>query len=243
MDEEAAKEAAKAVQEVAKTTGKVIDAATRVGGFLSKVVGNAAVEVGATIQDWAIFQRYKNLLRLQDKVEAIHASRKLEGKSIPVPPRFAIPLLQAASQEDDDSIQDLWAGLIANATDPQRHLDLKRVFIDILNSLEPLDTRLLQYLAGLGWMMYQNAGGGANTTKLATELKVTKKDVQFSLLNLHRLECIIDEYQITYDEAGTHTSALRVTNDKTTFRLSPLGFALLTACESTGPISESHGTG
>jgi hypothetical protein len=40
-------EAAKAPREVAKTAGKAIDAAEKVGGFLTKLFGGAQVELGA----------------------------------------------------------------------------------------------------------------------------------------------------------------------------------------------------
>jgi hypothetical protein len=33
----------------------------------------------------------------------------------------------------------MWAGLIANASDPNNRLNLKRVFSDVLGPLEPLD--------------------------------------------------------------------------------------------------------
>ena len=228
MDEESAK----AVQEVAKASGKAIDAASKVGGFIGKVIGDATIEISGSLHDWAKYFRYKNLLRIKDKVEALHILRKLNGQSIPVPPRFAIPLLEAASEEDDDSIQSLWAGLIANATDPQRHLEPKKIFIEILSSLEPFDARLLQYLASQGWLMFQNVpGGGVTVSKLETALGVPKVDVQFSLQNLHRLGCVVDEYQPTWDELGSSSIGIRILNDKVIFRPSPLGFLLLEACD------------
>lgn len=231
-------ETAKAAQEIAKATGKAIDLAEKAGGFIGKIVGDAVVEVGGAIHDWAKFFRYKNLLRLQDKVEDIHSARKLQGKIIPIPPRFAVPLLQAASQEDDNSIQDMWAGLIANATDPEKHLEPKKIFIEILSSLEPLDANILQYLAGQGWLMHRNIpSGGITVNKLCATLNANEKDVQLSLQNLHRLGCIIDEYEATWDQIDTTSFGQRVTDPKTTFRPSPLGLDLLTACDASTPTN------
>jgi hypothetical protein len=60
-----ADEEAKAVQEVAKSTGKVRDVVQRVGAFIKSVVGDAATELGQTLGDWARFYRDKNLCRIQ----------------------------------------------------------------------------------------------------------------------------------------------------------------------------------
>jgi len=226
-------ESAKAAQEIAKATGKAIELAQKVGGFLNKVVGDAAAELGGAIHDWARLFRYKNLLRLQDKVEEIHAARKLQGRNIPIAPRFAIPLLQAASEEDDESLQNMWAALIANATDPETQLEPRKIFTDILSSLEPLDAEILRYLAGQGWLMHRNVpGGGITVSKLSSSLNAPEKRIQISLQNLHRLGCVIDEYKATWDQIDTTSFGQRVTDPKTTFRPSPLGFELLEACDS-----------
>ena len=98
-----------------------------------------------------------------------------------------------------------------------------------------LDARLLQHLASQGWLMFQNVpGGGITVSKLEEELGVPKADVQLSLQNLHRLGCVVDEYQPTWDELGSSSIGIRVLNDKATFRPSPLGFSLLAACNIDG---------
>ncbi|MEX2163257.1 MAG: Abi-alpha family protein [Sulfuricaulis sp.] len=230
------KDTAKAAQEIAKAGGKALEVAEKVGAFLNKVVGDAVVELGGAVHDWARLFRYKNLLRLQDKVEEIHRERKLQGKSIPVAPRFAIPLLQAASQEDDESIQDMWAGLIANSTDPGRRLQPKKIFTEILSSIEPIDAQILKYLSSQGWLMHRNVpNGGITLAKIQSALGNSEDDIRLSLQNLHRLGCIIDEYEATWDQIDTTSFGQRITDPKTTFRPSPLGFSLLKACDPKLP--------
>ena len=104
----------KTVQEVAKTAGKALDLLEKVDGFLSEILGPASKEVGAYREDWARYFRMKNLLRIYDKFEAIKTKRRFEGKLNPIEFRLAIPLIQNASQEDNDSLQEMWANLIAN---------------------------------------------------------------------------------------------------------------------------------
>jgi hypothetical protein len=224
-------------------TKEIIEIVKSIGSFLNKLVGDAVVEVGGTLHDWAKLFRYRNLLRIQDKVEEIHRTRKLQGKSIPIPPRFAIPLIQAASQEDEPSIQDMWAALIANATDPERALEVKKVFTDILSSLEPLDARVLERLANQGWAMFRDGPhGGVTVPRLASTLKTSEKEIRFALQNLYRLGCIFSEYDPTYEQITAGSTGLRVSDPKTTFRPSPLGFDLLEACDRTGSIENRSET-
>lgn len=225
-------EAAKAVQEVAKAAGKAIDASGQLGGFLNKIVGGALVELGGTIQDWARYYRYTNLLKIRDRVEQIYATRQLEGKATPIPPRYAIPLIQRASEEDEPTIQELWAGLIANATDPSKHLDLNKVLLDVLASIEPLDVAILRFLNSQGWLMHRNIpGGGVNVARLSQQLGNGEQHIRLSLQNLHRLGLVGDEFEAAYKDVDSTSFGLRVTHPGTTFRPSPLGFALLKACE------------
>lgn len=227
MDEETAK----AAQEISRATGKGIDAAQKLGGFFSKILGNALGELGESLHDWAKLFRYKNLLRIQDRVEEIHSKRKLEGKFIPIPPRSAIPLLESASREDEPALQELWAALIANATDPNIRLDPRKVLIDVLSHLEPLDVKILQFLAGKNWLVFRNVqNGGYTVERLSTDLQVPTEETVQSLQNLARLGLVGDEYETKFDELDTSSFGLRVTKQETTFRPSPMGHALLKAC-------------
>jgi len=221
----------KITQQIAATTQEVASLAKKVGGFLNKVVGDAAMELGGAAHDWSRLIRYKNLLRINDKIEEIHRSRKLEGKSIPIPPRYAIPLLQAASAEDDGTIQGMWAGLIANASDPNGRLEPKKIFIDILSSAEPLDIQILDYMSRQNWLMFRDVpNGGISVEKLTQELKSSEKEIWLSLQNLHRLGCIIDEFESLPRQYGTTSFGQRITDPETSFRPSPLGHELLEAC-------------
>jgi len=227
MDEES-----KAVQELAKTTGKAIDISEKVGRFLKDIFGNALGEIGQIGYDWARFYRYQNLLRIRDKIEAIHKQRRIEGKTLPIPPRYAVPLIQNASQEDDETLQEMWAGLIANATDPEMHLNIKKIYINILSSLEPLDVSLLRFLAAMASPIAPGRNRiNLNMKTLGKNLSVTQKELELSLQNLARLNCVIDEHPETYNSIGSTSSGLRIRNPKTTFRPSSLGYYLIEACK------------
>jgi hypothetical protein len=139
-------EKAKAVQEVAKTTGKFIEAAEKAGGFVSKVVGGASTQLGGILEDWTRYFRYANLLKIADKVEAIHAGRRIEGKSIPIPLKTAIPMLEAASLEDNDTLQEVWARLIVNGMDPTFQESTHPGYVEVITQLSSDEAIILSEL-------------------------------------------------------------------------------------------------
>ena len=221
----------KAIEEAAKTAGKAIDVSEKLASFFKKVCGDAIVEAGGVLTDWARFFRYKNLLLIHDKVNEIHQKRKVEGKTTPIPARYAIPLIQKASTEDEESLQVMWAGLIANATDPNKRLEVKRIQIQILSELEPLDAHVLEFFSKQGWLMIRGPHSkGFSLERLSEELNVPREDLQISIENLARLGCILAERPVTYDDRHTSGVAVFFNNPNTTFRLSHLGSALLEAC-------------
>lgn len=61
----------------------------------------------------------------------------------PLSMKFAILLLQGGYLEDDNYLQDMWAKLLANAVNDKR-IELKRVYIDILERLSPLEGIILE---------------------------------------------------------------------------------------------------
>lgn len=113
----------------------VADTAKKVSEFLIKVIGQPLEQASGMLDDQLRLYRYKNLLNLQDKIEAIHKARKLAGKTIPIPPRFAMPILEAAALEDDESLRILWARLLANATDPNHIEPYHPAYCEILKQL------------------------------------------------------------------------------------------------------------
>jgi len=225
-------EEAKAVQEVAKATAKVLETSEKLGKFFRELIGDSLKELGGSFYDWAQYYREKNLLKIHDKKEEIYRKRKIEGKTNPLPPRYAIPIIQNASQEDDESLQNLWAALIANSTDPNSSISPKKIYIEILSSLEPLDAKLLMFFQKQGWKMIPGPHSkGFNVQKLSQALRANPKDIQLSLQNLARLGCIMDSYSQTLDTSDSTSFGAKISESTTTFRPTPLGSDLITVCD------------
>ena len=228
-------ENAKAVQQIAKTTRKGFDLGEKLGSFLSTIFGEGLKYLGGTFSDWTKYFRYKNFLNLKDKVQAIHEKREVVGKTIPIPPRYAIPLLEAASTEDDETIQDMWAGLIASATDPSTSFQLQKIYIQIISNLEPFDALLLEFLDEQNRknMEDNKSKSKLNSEYISTHFGKKREVINISLSNLFRLGCIIDVWENYWDsEKPNPFQGFRVNNSISDFRLSQLGKMLMQACKT-----------
>jgi len=138
-------ESAKAVQEAAKASGKVIDSATEIGAFLNKVFGGTVVDLGGLVGDPIRVFRQKRYLELVHKTNAELEEKGIEY-TVPVPAAIAVPLLEKATLQDDPIISDLWAKLLANAMDPNCSDRVDQSHSDQLGQLSRADVILLLIL-------------------------------------------------------------------------------------------------
>jgi hypothetical protein len=111
------------------------------------LVGQAPEQIGGIATDWATYLRCSNLLIIQDKVDAKLQKRALQGKTVPVRLRLAYPMLQAASLEDDETLQELWANLIANAMDPTYAEKIHPAYVEIIKQLSADEALILAAFA------------------------------------------------------------------------------------------------
>ncbi len=144
---EAVTETAKAVQEVAKTTGKALDAAQAGGAYLARMLGTVLEDaVGLLGGDLLRQYRIRNWHRISQKTFDKLDQRGVEQVE-PLSAKVIVPLLEAASNESDETLQDMWASLLANAMDPNKDTSLQRIFIDTLGQMEPVDVLIFKTMA------------------------------------------------------------------------------------------------
>ncbi len=139
-------ETAKAAQEIAKTTSKALDVAEKVGSFVAKVIGEPVECAVGMLSDKLRFMRWERQISMVDKCEEIIRQRQIEGKLRAVPPKLALPIMENASLEENDELQDLWANLLASALDPSFKGVVRAAFIDIIKQLEVVDAYILNFL-------------------------------------------------------------------------------------------------
>src|SRR5207302_1314472 len=101
-------EQAKAIQEVAKTTGAALELTGKAGAYVGWVLGTVPADlVGVLGGDWLAQVRIRNLARYWERTKEILGDRGMT-ETTAVSPSIAVPLLQAAADESREELQELW---------------------------------------------------------------------------------------------------------------------------------------
>ena len=88
--------------------------ADKVLDLVDKLCGPLTEEVGLLLGDKFRKYRVRNWI-----ATATECERMLRNAGLPpgaVPPRLLLPIIENSSLEDNDSLQGLWAGLLATAS-------------------------------------------------------------------------------------------------------------------------------
>ncbi len=144
---EAVTETAKAVQEVAKTGRALIEPGTDLAKYVARVLGTVPEDVvGFLVGDPLHELRQHTLTGILRAVFEKLRKRGVETAK-PIRPGPGKEAFEAASLETDETLQDMWAELLANAMDPNKDTSLQRVFIETLKQFEPIEAFVLQKIA------------------------------------------------------------------------------------------------
>lgn len=154
-------------------------AVEQVGKAVSKVTGSPAGEFGELLKDHIRFRRAKNLVKFYLKYQKIVEEAGIDQREVPF--RLWFPTFESASIEEDESMQERWAALLANAANPGAEVDVDPSFVETLKQLSPLEAKALD-------AMYRpplSETEGIVPAELATELAVSRKQalVLFNMLS------------------------------------------------------------
>lgn len=191
-------EGAKAAQEIAKAAGKGIDATREVGGFISRYIAGPLEQGMGIFEDRLRYMRWERQLRFMRRSDEVLHELGLPAPTRPVPLKVAIPLLQSASIEDDDDLQDRWVSLLVNAANADSKIEIQRSYIDILGQITSLEAKILDVIYALPFGSIQHEG--VETKDLPHSAKVATKedkslpdlsdDVKLAIGNLVRVGCL-----------------------------------------------------
>jgi len=227
-----ASEHAKAVAEVATTAGKAIDASREAGRFISRFIGGPLEQGMGIFEDRLRYMRWERQVRLMRRSEEVLRNLGINGPTRPVPMKIAIPLFQAASMEENDSLQDRWVNLLVNAANKDSGVEVNRSYIEILSQITPLEAQILDTLYSLPFAEIQHAGvltadlpGRANLAPENSSMWMGEPayEITLALANLARI--------------GTLRPTLTMGGGETFRRVTPtiLGSAFVSACRVRMP--------
>lgn len=85
----------------------------------------ANIEIVQLISNQIGFWRWKNLAKMNNKFQEECIKRNLDPKK--VAPKFLIPFLEAASLDEDEDIQKIWARLLADECEKEGSVSLRTI--------------------------------------------------------------------------------------------------------------------
>jgi Abortive infection alpha len=132
--------------------GEIAKAISPITGLVGKLFGPMADELGQYFGDSVRAYRQRNL----NKVIEGTLYKLEERGAVPhaVPPRLLLPIVEAASLEDDTVLQEMWSGLFASAATANRQLSPS--FVETLKQIGPDEAATLNVL-------YEKIGTNKNT--------------------------------------------------------------------------------
>ena len=116
------------------------------GKLILKLFGPLADEVGQYLADGFRQWRWRrdNFKKIAERCEREEEARGIDDNSLAsVAEGDAYRLAEACSFEDDETVQELWAGLITSAMDPDKDIVSTRAFVEILRAISPVEAGLL----------------------------------------------------------------------------------------------------
>ena len=116
--------------------------------LLSRICLPAAEELGLMMKDKVRFWRLKNILSIINKAEGKIAITA-ENTTLSIHPRVINEIMETGSWCDDDSIQEMWAGLICSACSPGNNSDRNLLFIQTLKLLTTTQAKLINHICTL----------------------------------------------------------------------------------------------
>jgi hypothetical protein len=112
--------------------------------FLRTLLGPATVEGGELLAEKIRLRRFKNQVSVLRQVQEMIEGAGLKAQQVNL--RTLVPLLERASLEEDPNIQQMWATLLANASQAIISEALQRICIQVLSGISSYEARILHTL-------------------------------------------------------------------------------------------------
>ena len=172
--------------EQAKLGQELIKAIRDGSGYFTDILGDIPKDLlGYLVGDRVKAKRLERIAILWQRTREHLQDR---GIADPEPPslKYAIPILQAAADEDNEELQDLWSRLLAAAMDPKRRNAMRQSFIQAVKQMDPLDALVFKAIWTNGNQTWNTNGRDV----IASKLKCSTDEVLVSFEHLAELDCI-----------------------------------------------------
>jgi hypothetical protein len=151
-------------------------------------------EIGGILSDTVGHWRLKNQVRLLLKTKDWLEQKGVDPK--PLLPDIFVPLLQDASNVEDQTLSDMFAALLANHLDSDQSETTHPSYSKVLGQLSAFDAKVM--LEFRRWVSYGEArevglrGRPTTVSDITGELKCQMRTAYLACLNLYRLGVLED---------------------------------------------------
>ncbi|MCL1040091.1 hypothetical protein L2712_00310 [Shewanella marisflavi] len=115
-----------------------------VANFFGAICMPAAEELGELVRDQVKYYRSKNLISIQEKIQK--RLGQLPESAGNTSPKLLKVLIEDASWEEDDTVQNLWAGLVSGEIASGSSSDDSVIYTEHLKGMSSYEARLLEII-------------------------------------------------------------------------------------------------
>lgn len=112
------------------------------GTALNYVAKTPLERLGQIIDARMSYWHFTNMLTTAEKVQAKLKAKGLKPEQLDPKLREVVPMLEAAKNEDDSTLQEMWVSLLASSLDPSIP-EAVLLFHELLKSITPFEAKLL----------------------------------------------------------------------------------------------------
>ena len=160
--------------------------------FLGRICPSAAREVNQLLREGLSNYRVASAIEIALKAEEMLAV-ELDSDKMLAPPQLVMRILEDGSWADADSIQQLWAGLLATSCTIGGKDESNSIFVDLLSQLPQVHVRILVF-ACIGASKAMSALGGISSrSPICTTKEIMKMTGSRDMIRIERdLQHLID---------------------------------------------------
>ncbi len=161
-----------------------------VGKFFNSVVPGFVKETMGILSDNAKFARWKNFIKITKEANEISEKYNLPELSAKLPIAFEVPFIEQASLQENETMQKMWANLLANAA--ANNSSAKTIYVSILKELTPSEALVLDMIhSGMKEKGRADPAHYSISLRIViSKLKENNSDYQTVVDNLYRLRLI-----------------------------------------------------
>lgn len=115
-------------------------------GLIESLLGRPCMVAGQLLADQVYAWQWRNRIRIAARAQQILEESEVAPRVLP--PGFLLPLIEAAGNAAEESLQEMWANLLVNAAvDDESH---QRMYIETLRSISAQDAAVFARLLETG---------------------------------------------------------------------------------------------